>query len=115
MIGTGTSRPAIDEQHGDHQLLAHDVAEQPHGQGQRARELGDDLQRQQQRRRLQVMPQVAAQAPGPDAVERHGQEDDDGQRGGRREVGRRRAQSPGTSPSRLAVPMNRASVTTSGV
>ena len=61
------------EQNADDHHPAHHVAEQTDGQGQCARELADDVERQHEERWLRVGLEVTAQSLLPDAEQRHGQ------------------------------------------
>ena len=77
------------QQDADDHRPAHDVAEQTDGQGKRARELADDVERQHDERRLQVGLEVTAQPLLLDAEERHGDKHRDRQRRrGRERTGR---------------------------
>ena len=78
------------EQNADDHRPAHHVAEQADGQGQRAGEFADDIERQHDEGRLDVGLEVAAQPLLLDAEERHGHEHAERERRGGRERARRR-------------------------
>ena len=70
----GKRKGVIVSKNADDHHPAHHVAEQTNGQGQRAREFADDIERQHDERRLRVGLKVADEPLLPDAKQRHGHE-----------------------------------------
>jgi hypothetical protein len=78
------------QQNPDDHRSAHHVAEQTDGQGQRAGDLADQIERQHDERRLRVGLEVVSQSPFLDAEDRHGHQHAQRQcRRGRERTGRR--------------------------